>query len=121
MEDHLGMTWAALVSTKKELDSLKDLRQKFDASEEKNQRMKAEFYGLVREVQHLKSSDNELRKMMKDMKKRTAEDTAKLASLVQPQEKRKVSRLTNDEIPPSVVNSEHLKRKLEHCRRMMSN
>ena len=116
------MAWAALVSTKKELDSLKDLRQKFDKLEENNLRMKAVLNSLIPEVQRLRNSDIELRKMMKDMKRKTAaEDTAKLASLGQPPEKRKVSRLTNDQIPPSVVNSEHLKRKLDYPCRTMSN
>ena len=115
------MAWAALVSTKKELHSLKDLRQKFDTSEENNQRMKAALDTLILEVQRLRNSDIELRKMMKDMKKKPAENTAKSASLVQPPEKRRVFRVTSDEIPPSVVNSEHLKRRLDYSWRTMSN
>lgn len=125
----MEMAWAAFVGTKKELDSLKDLRQKFDASEKNNQRMKtslevcqAELNSLAQEVQHLKNSDIELKKMMKDTKKKTAEDIAKLASMVQPSEKRRVSRLINDEIPPSGVNSESFRRRLEsYPRRIQSN
>ena len=127
VEDHLEMAWAAFLSTKKELDGLKDLRQKFDASEENNQRMKtslavcqAELNSLALEVQHLKNSDLELKKMMKDTKKKTAEDIVKLASMVQPPEKRRVSRLINDEIPPSFVKSDSIRRSQTFPRRIQS-
>lgn len=95
VEDHLEMVWAAFGKMKKELDSLKDLRQKFDESEENNQMMKkslavyqAEFSGLAQAIQYLKQADIEQKNMMKEMKKKTAEDMAKLARKVQPPEKR---------------------------------
>ena len=120
MEDHLEMAWAAFASTKRELDSLRDLRQKFDESEENNQRMKmslavcqAELNNLALEVQHLKNADIELKKMMKEMKKKTAEDIGKSAGVVQFPEKRRVSRPINGIIvsrrvfsaPPAIVDS----------------
>lgn len=113
MEDHLEMAWAAFASTKKELDSLKDLRQKFDESEENNQRMKtslavcqAELNNLALEVQHLKNADIELKKMMKEMKKKTAEDVVKSAGMVQFLEKRRVPRPITDITLPRRVRSD---------------
>lgn len=110
MEDHLEMAWAAFASTKKELDRLKDLRQKFDESEENNQRMKtslavcqAELKNLALEVQHLKNADIELKKMMKDMKKKTTEDKEKFTSMVDPLEVRRAYLLANDEMSPARV------------------
>lgn len=98
----MEMVWAAFASTKKELDSLKDLRQNFEVSELNNLRMKSsltlcqsQLSSLAREVQHLKNADIEQKKMMKDMKKKTAEDIEKLTSMVQPLERRRVYRLIN--------------------------
>ena len=39
VDEHLEMTWSSLVATKQELDSMKDLRQKFQKVQESNQKL----------------------------------------------------------------------------------
>ena len=89
MEDHLEMAWAALVSTKRELDSLKDLRQKFHESEENNKGLKKsmeacqdEILNLTHAVASLQMVTFKQREMMKDMEKKMEENVEKLASKV---------------------------------------
>lgn len=89
LEEHLEMAWAALVSTKRELDSLKDLRQKFDESEENNKGLKksmeacqAEIRNLALAVESLQLVTFKQREMMKDMEKKIEENVEKLASKV---------------------------------------
>ena len=83
------MAWAALVSTKRELDSLKDLRQKFQESEENNKELKksmeacqAEIVDLTHAVASLQLVTFKQREMMKDMEKKIEENVEKLASKV---------------------------------------
>lgn len=89
LEDHLEMTWAALVRTKKELDSLKDLRQKFDESEKKNQGLKKSMETCQAEIHHLTQAVESLRflnlsqsEMMKEMERKMEEGMEKLANKV---------------------------------------
>ena len=89
LEDHLEMAWAALVSTKRELDSLKDLRQKFHESEESNKGLKKsmeacqdEILNLTHAVASLQLVTFKQREMMKDMEKKMEENVEKLASKV---------------------------------------
>ena len=89
LEDHLEMAWAALLSTKRELDSLKDLRQKFHESEESNKGLKKsidacqdEIINLTATVASLQSATFKQREMMKDMEKKMEENVEKLASKV---------------------------------------
>lgn len=89
MEDHLEMAWAAFVSTKRELDSLKDLRQKFDESEESNQSLKksmeacqAEIDNLTVDVKSLQLVTLKQRVMMEGMEKKIEESMEMLASKV---------------------------------------
>lgn len=89
LEDHLEMAWAALVSTKRELDSLKDLRQKFHESEESNKELKKSMEACQDEILNLNHAVASLqlvtfnqREMMKDMEKKMEENVEKLASKV---------------------------------------
>lgn len=89
LEDHLEMAWAALVSTKRELDSLKDLRQKFHESEENNKELKKsmeacqdEILNLTHAVASLQLVTCKQSEMMKDMEKKMEENVEKLASKV---------------------------------------
>lgn len=89
LEDHLEMAWGALVSTKRELDSLKDLRQKFHESEENNKELKKSMEACQDEILNLNHAVASLqlvtfkqREMMKDMEKKMEENVEKLASKV---------------------------------------
>ena len=78
LKDHLEMTWAALVSTKKELDSLKDLRQKFDESEEKKQGLKKSMETCQAEIHYLTQALDSVnlnqREMMNDLKREMTDE-----------------------------------------------
>ncbi|XP_067054589.1 TNF receptor-associated factor 4-like isoform X2 [Acropora muricata] len=89
LEDHLEMAWGALVSTKRELDSLKDLRQKFHESEENNKGLKKSMEACQDEILNLNHAVASLqlvtlkqREMMKEMEKKMEENVEKLASKV---------------------------------------
>lgn len=89
LEDHLEMAWGALVSTKIELDSLKDLRQKFHESEENNKELKKSMEACQDDILNLNHAVASLqlvtfkqREMMKDMEKKMEENVEKLASKV---------------------------------------
>ena len=101
MDDHLEMTWCSLVETKQELDSMRDLRQKFHKVDEVNQKMvesnarcRVEIKDLSvavknlkientqqnksiedssLELRHLKMENTQLKKVIEDLSKKTTQ------------------------------------------------
>ena len=106
MEDHLEMVWAAFASTKKELGSFKDLRQKFDELEKDNQRMKKKFDESEKDNQRMKRSlafcQAQLNSLaqevqqLNDIKKKAAEDIEKLTSIISRLQRLGIRRLLNN-------------------------
>ena len=107
VEDHLEMVWAAFASKKKELDSFKDLGQKFDELEKDNQRMKKKFDESEKDNQKMKRSlvfcQAQLNSLaqevqqLNEMKKKAAEDIEKLTSTISRLHRLRVRRLLNDD------------------------
>ena len=110
MDDHLEMTWCSLVETKQELDSMRDLRQKFHKVDEVNQKMvesnarcrveikdlsvavknlkmentqqNKSIEDLSLELRHLEMKNTQLKKVIEDLSKKTTKEIKSVESRV---------------------------------------
>ncbi|XP_068698449.1 TNF receptor-associated factor 4-like [Montipora foliosa] len=73
VDDHLEMTWSALVDTKQDLDGMKDLQQNVLKSLAD---CKAEIRNLSQEVENLKIVNTVQNKRIKEMERKNAKETA---------------------------------------------
>lgn len=96
MDDHLEMTWSSLVQTKRDLNNMKDVQQKFQEVQEINSKMseslekmtefvahcRAEIRDLSLEVKTLKVENIQQKKLIEDMARKTAKEIKSVESKV---------------------------------------
>lgn len=96
MDDHLEMTWSSLVQTKRDLNNMKDVQQKFQEVQEINSKMseslekmtefvadcRAEIRDLSLAVKTLRVENIQQKKLIEDMARKTAKEIKSVESKV---------------------------------------